>query len=96
MPHLHRRPSPAAARRLYPRGSGRLGNGSGPAPRSSGLEIVAPANPGSGYDQAARAMQQALEQGGLASGVQVVNIPGAGGTVGLAQFVSGKKRQPRS
>ena len=39
-------------------------------------------------------MQQALEQGGLASGVQVVNIPGAGGTVGLAQFVSGKKRSP--
>ena len=31
---------------------------------------------------------------GLASGVQVVNIPGAGGTVGLAQFVSGKKRSP--
>ena len=52
------------------------------------------ANPGSGYDQAARAMQHALEQGGLASGVQVVNIPGAGGTVGLAQFVSGKKRSP--
>ena len=60
----------------------------------SGLEIVAPANPGSGYDQAARAMQQALQQEGLASGVQVVNIPGAGGTVGLAQFVSGKKRNP--
>ena len=60
----------------------------------SGLEIIAPANPGSGYDQAARAMQQALQEGGLASGVQVVNIPGAGGTVGLAQFVSGKKRSP--
>lgn len=59
-----------------------------------GLEIVAPANPGSGYDQAARAMQQALQEEGLASGVQVVNIPGAGGTVGLAQFVSSKKRSP--
>ena len=59
-----------------------------------GLEIIAPANPGSGYDQAARAMQQALQESGLASGVQVVNIPGAGGTVGLAQFVSGKKRTP--
>ena len=60
----------------------------------NGLEIIAPANPGSGYDQAARAMQQALQESGLASGVQVVNIPGAGGTVGLAQFVSGKKRTP--
>ena len=58
------------------------------------LEIIAPANPGSGYDQMARAMQEALEQEGLASGVQVVNIPGAGGTVGLAQFVSAKKRSP--
>jgi putative tricarboxylic transport membrane protein len=28
----------------------------------------------------------------LASGVQVVNVPGAGGTIGLAQFVTGKKR----
>lgn len=58
------------------------------------LEIIAPANPGSGYDQAARAMQQALQESGLASGVQVINIAGAGGTVGLAQFVSGKKRNP--
>jgi putative tricarboxylic transport membrane protein len=68
-----------------------------PAPANAeidGLEIIAPANPGSGYDQAARAMQQALEQEGLASGVQVVNVPGAGGTIGLAQFVSGKKRNP--
>ena len=59
-----------------------------------GLEIIAPANPGSGYDQTARAIQQALHQNGLAAGVQVVNIPGAGGTVGLAQFVSGKKPGP--
>jgi len=69
----------------------------GPGPANAevdDLEIIAPANPGSGYDQAARAMQQALQQEGLASGVQVVNIPGAGGTVGLAQFVSGKKRSP--
>jgi putative tricarboxylic transport membrane protein len=69
--------------------------GSAPAQAEiKSLEIVAPANPGSGYDQMARAMQQTLEQEGLASGVQVVNIPGAGGTVGLAQFVSGKKRSP--
>lgn len=59
-----------------------------------GLEILAPANPGSGYDQAARAIQQALQESGLASGVQVTNIPGAGGTVGLAQFVSARKRNP--
>lgn len=59
-----------------------------------GLEIVAPGNPGSGYDQAARSAQEALQSAKLASGVQVMNIPGAGGTIGLAQFVTGKKRAP--
>jgi putative tricarboxylic transport membrane protein len=57
-----------------------------------GLEIIAPAGPGGGYDQLARATQQVLEAEGLASDVQVVNVPGAGGTIGLAQFVTGKKR----
>jgi putative tricarboxylic transport membrane protein len=58
-----------------------------------GLEIIAPAAPGGGWDQTARAMQGALQEAGLASGIQVVNIPGAGGTIGLAQFVSGKEGQ---
>jgi putative tricarboxylic transport membrane protein len=57
-----------------------------------GIEIIAPAGPGGGYDQLARATQQVLGSQGLATGVQVVNIPGAGGTIGLAQFVTGKKR----
>ena len=35
-----------------------------------------------------------LEKGGLASGVQVQNIPGAGGTIGLAQFVTKGSRNP--
>ena len=48
-----------------------------------GLEIIAPAGPGGGYDQLARATQEMLQKGGLASGVQVQNIPGAGGTIGL-------------
>jgi putative tricarboxylic transport membrane protein len=58
-----------------------------------GLEIVAPASPGGGWDQTARAMQAALEKEGLASGVQVQNISGAGGTIGLAQFVTSKAGQ---
>jgi putative tricarboxylic transport membrane protein len=56
------------------------------------LELIAPANPGGGWDQTARAMQTVLQEGGLASAVQVQNIPGAGGTIGLAQFVTSKKR----
>jgi putative tricarboxylic transport membrane protein len=67
-----------------------------PAPASAEierLELIAPANPGGGWDQTARAMQTVLQEAGLASGVQVQNIPGAGGTIGLAQFVSAKKRK---
>jgi putative tricarboxylic transport membrane protein len=67
-----------------------------PAPASAEikrLELIAPANPGGGWDQTARVIQTMLQQAGLASGVQVQNIPGAGGTIGLAQFVSAKRRK---
>ena len=63
------------------------------AAQIQGLEIVVPAAPGGGWDQTGRAMQSALQEDGLASGIQVVNIPGAGGTIGLAQFVSSKEGQ---
>jgi putative tricarboxylic transport membrane protein len=63
------------------------------AAQIQGLEIVVPAAPGGGWDQTGRAMQDAMQEAGLASGIQVVNIPGAGGTIGLAQFVSSKEGQ---
>ena len=49
--------------------------------------IVAPAAPGGGWDQTARALQQVIERGGLARTVEVQNVPGAAGTIGLSQFV---------
>jgi putative tricarboxylic transport membrane protein len=52
------------------------------------LTLIAPANPGGGWDQTARVMQTVLQNEELASRVQVKNIPGAGGTIGLAQFVT--------
>ena len=57
----------------------------------SELKIMAPAAPGGGWDQTARSMQQALTQSGIVKSVQVTNVPGAGGTIGLAQFVNGAK-----
>ena len=54
------------------------------------LKIIAPAAPGGGWDQTARSMQQALTTSGSAKNVQVTYVPGAGGTVGLAQFVNAK------
>lgn len=58
------------------------------------LTIMAPAAPGGGWDQTARSMQQALQEEGIAKNVQVVNVPGAGGTIGIAQFVNDHKGDP--
>src|SRR5690349_1166665 len=55
------------------------------------LKLMAPAAPGGGWDQTARSMQQALVAAGIARSVQVTNVPGAGGSVGIAQFVNGAK-----
>src|SRR6188474_3233556 len=55
------------------------------------LKIVAPAAPGGGWDQTARSIQQALTAEKLVKSAQVINIAGAGGTVGLAQFVNSAK-----
>jgi putative tricarboxylic transport membrane protein len=55
------------------------------------LKLMAPAAPGGGWDQTARSMQQALVASGVAKSVQVNNVAGAGGTIGLAQFVNGAK-----
>jgi putative tricarboxylic transport membrane protein len=54
------------------------------------LTVVAPAKPGGGWDQTARAMQEVLQGAGIVSAVQVENVAGAGGTVGLAQFANRK------
>ena len=54
------------------------------------LKIIAPAAPGGGWDQTARSMQQALIAEKLVRSAQVTNVPGAGGTVGIAQFINNK------
>ena len=56
-------------------------------PLEDHLVIVAPAAPGGGWDQTARALQQVVDRRGLARIVEVQNVPGAAGTIGLAQFV---------
>lgn len=57
----------------------------GQAARSS-LTIIAPAAAGGGWDLVARESQQALRQDSIVNTVKVVNIPGAGGTIGLSQL----------
>jgi len=51
------------------------------------LRLIAPAAPGGGWDQTARAMQLALQRAGLVRLVPVENVPGAAGTIGLARFI---------
>ena len=55
------------------------------------LKIMAPAGPGGGWDTAARSLQQVMMTTGVAKSVQVNNVTGAGGTVGLAQFINSAK-----
>ncbi len=54
----------------------------------SELKIMAPAGPGGGWDQTARTIQSTLQSEGLVSNIQVENVAGAGGTIGLQQFVN--------
>ncbi|AOP52358.1 Bug family tripartite tricarboxylate transporter substrate binding protein [Brevibacterium aurantiacum] len=53
---------------------------------SSNLTLIAPAGAGGGWDGFARETQQAMRVNNLANNSQVVNIPGAGGTIGLGKF----------
>lgn len=52
------------------------------------VAVIAPADPGGGWDQTARAFAQALSEDGLVSSAPVTNIGGAGGTVGLASLAT--------
>ena len=54
------------------------------------LRIIAPAKPGGGWDGLARSLAEVMTAAG-AKGVTVENVPGAGGTVGLAQLVDQEK-----
>jgi putative tricarboxylic transport membrane protein len=62
---------------------------------SSRVEIMAPADPGGGWDETARALQQSIRDANLSGkGVEVYNVPGAGGTLGLSQLASKDKGDP--
>lgn len=56
---------------------------------SKALRIMAPANPGGGWDATSRSVQQVLQQEKIAAqNVEVFNRGGAGGTVGLAELIN--------
>ncbi|MFM2067940.1 MAG: C4-dicarboxylate transporter substrate-binding protein [Pseudomonadota bacterium] len=68
----------------------------GAAQAADNFKIMAPANPGGGYDQTARGLGKAMQEAGVAGNVTYENKGGAGGTIGLAQFVNASKGDPNS
>ncbi|KKX98121.1 tricarboxylic transport membrane protein [Microbacterium sp. Ag1] len=62
---------------------------------NASMTIVAPAAAGGGWDGVARELQQAQKANGLINNVQVVNMPGAGGTIALGN-VSVLNGQPNN
>ncbi|MFF7182287.1 tripartite tricarboxylate transporter substrate-binding protein [Streptomyces sp. NPDC008121] len=63
------------------------GSGSDTGTRIPGLRFMVPNTPGGGYDITARTVAKNAEDAGLTTGIEVFNLPGAGGTVGLTRLV---------
>jgi putative tricarboxylic transport membrane protein len=58
------------------------------------IQMMAPAAPGGGWDTTARAFQAASRDAKLDDGIEVYNVEGAGGTLGLSQLVSKDSGDP--
>jgi putative tricarboxylic transport membrane protein len=55
------------------------------------LKMMVPANPGGGWDQTGRSLAAAMQAAGVINGAQFENKGGAGGTLGLSQFINNAK-----
>ena len=67
----------------------RVARAAGPGGRLQ--DSSCPAAPGGGWDQLGRAVGQSMQGAKLAERVQVVNVGGRGGTIGLAQLINSNK-----
>ncbi|TWF81925.1 putative tricarboxylic transport membrane protein [Pseudonocardia hierapolitana] len=76
-----------AAVLLVPPAVGGL-TGGGDGTQLRGLRFLVPNAPGGGYDITARTAAKAMEDAGVTGAVEVFNLPGAGGTVGLGRTVN--------
>src|SRR3954453_11831463 len=56
----------------------------------TGLRLMVPNSPGGGYDVTARTAAKVMEDAKIANSMEVFNLSGAGGTVGLARLVNEK------
>jgi len=60
------------------------------------LQLFVPAAPGGGWDQTARTIELVLRAEKMVDAVQVTNVPGAGGAVGLPQFINSWRNRPNA
>lgn len=60
------------------------------------VKIMIPAGPGGGFDQAGRSLGVALQAAGAVKSLQYENKGGAGGTIGLAQFINSERANPNA
>jgi putative tricarboxylic transport membrane protein len=58
------------------------------------LKVMIPAGPGGGFDQTGRNLAAAMQAAGSIKSAQFDNKGGAGGAIGLAQFVNSSKGDP--
>jgi len=65
-----------------------------PAVAIDSVKILVPANPGGGWDTTGRELGKAMQATGAVKTIQYDNKGGAGGTIGLAQFVNSAKGDP--
>ncbi|CAM5385838.1 C4-dicarboxylate ABC transporter substrate-binding protein OS=Streptomyces fumanus OX=67302 GN=GCM10018772_67320 PE=4 SV=1 [Streptomyces fumanus] len=63
------------------------GGGTGTGTQIPGLRLMVPNTPGGGYGITARTAAKDAEDAGLTHSIEVFNLPGAGGTVGLSRLV---------
>ncbi|MET8474536.1 tripartite tricarboxylate transporter substrate binding protein [Streptomyces sp. NPDC006422] len=63
------------------------GSGADTGTRIPGLRLMVPNTPGGGYDITARTAAKNAEDAELTHNIEVFNLPGAGGTVGLTRLV---------
>lgn len=67
-----------------------------PAYAVDNLKVMIGANPGGGYDQTGRSIGAAMVAAGTAKSASYDNKGGAGGTIGLTQFVNTDKGNPNA
>jgi putative tricarboxylic transport membrane protein len=63
------------------------------APKIDTLRLFVPAAPGGGWDGTARVIEKVLRERNAVGAIQVENVAGAGGTVGLPRFVAMRGRR---